>query len=113
MEILKKKLTTDIKAEEVWLDILKIRKENPLIHNITNYVAMNITANALLALGASPVMAHAKNEVKDMVRIAKALIINIGTLSDPWIESMKEAFRYTEQKYQGGFFISKGRGNTV
>ena len=51
----------------MWDDIEKIRTESPLIHNITNYVVMNTTANALLALGASPVMAHASEEVEDMV----------------------------------------------
>ena len=59
-----------------------------MVHNITNYVVMNNTANALLALGASPVMAHAEPEVADMVGIAGALVINIGTLSDAWISAM-------------------------
>ncbi len=68
--------------------LTKIRSEKPLVHNITNYVVMNFTANTLLAMGASPVMAHAKNEVEEMVALAKALVINIGTLSDPWIEAM-------------------------
>lgn len=69
----------------------KIREEKPLIHNITNYVVMNFTANVLLSLGASPVMAHAENEVEDMAAFAKALVINIGTLSDPWIDAMVKA----------------------
>ena len=72
-------------------DIQKIRAEAPLIHNITNYVVMNVTANALLAVGASPVMAHAPEEVEEMVSIAKALVINLGTLSMPWINSMIKA----------------------
>jgi hydroxyethylthiazole kinase len=72
----------------IWNDIEQIRKKSPLVHNITNYVVMNNTANALLALGASPVMAHAEAEVCDMVNIANALVINIGTLSDPWIRAM-------------------------
>jgi len=75
-------------------DILeKIRREHPLVHNITNYVVMNFTANALLALGASPVMAHAVEEVEEMVGLASALVINIGTLSQPWIDSMARAAR--------------------
>ncbi|RKE01992.1 hydroxyethylthiazole kinase [Marinifilum flexuosum] len=65
-----------------------IRKNSPLVHNITNYVVMNNTANALLAIGASPVMAHAQEEVKDMVGIASALVLNMGTLSKEWVESM-------------------------
>lgn len=75
----------------IWKDINAIRQKSPLVHNITNYVVMNNTANALLALGASPVMAHAEDEVSDMVNIAGALVINIGTLSDPWITSMFKA----------------------
>ena len=58
------------------------------IHNITNYVVMNETANAILALGALPVMAHAKDEVREMVGLAGALVLNIGTLSEDWIEAM-------------------------
>jgi hydroxyethylthiazole kinase len=65
-----------------------IRERRPLVHNITNYVVMNETANAILALGALPVMAHAKNEVREMVGFAGALVLNIGTLSDDWIEAM-------------------------
>lgn len=68
-----------------------VRAQRPLIHNITNYVVMNTTANALLALGASPVMAHAIEEVEEMVSIAGALVLNIGTLSTPWIEAMFRA----------------------
>jgi len=65
-----------------------IRERKPLVHNITNYVVMNETANATLALGALPVMAHAAEEVEEMAGIASALVLNIGTLSAPWIESM-------------------------
>ena len=65
-----------------------VRERRPLIHNITNYVVMNETANAILALGALPVMAHAKEEVAEMVGLAGALVLNIGTLSEHWIEPM-------------------------
>ena len=65
-----------------------LRERKPLIHNITNYVVMNETANAILALGALPVMAHAKNEVAEMAGLAGALVLNIGTLSEDWIEAM-------------------------
>ncbi len=80
-------------AQTLCRDLKKIRDEAPLVHNITNYVVMNTTANALLSLGASPVMAHAAEEVEAMVAIARALVINIGTLSKPWIESMHKAVR--------------------
>lgn len=68
-----------------------VRERRPLVHNITNYVVMNFTANALLACGASPVMAHAAEEVEEMVSLAGALVLNIGTLSPPWIEAMLKA----------------------
>src|SRR6476661_8410432 len=65
-----------------------LRERKPLIHQITNYVVMNETANATLALGALPVMAHAVEEVEEMASVAGALVLNIGTLSAPWIEAM-------------------------
>ena len=77
----------------VWRDVVRIRETAPLVHNITNYVVMNTTANALLAIGASPVMAHAIDEVEDMVRLAGALVINIGTLSAAWVDAMMRAGR--------------------
>ena len=70
-----------------------LRAQSPLVHNITNFVVMNFTANALLAIGASPVMAHAVEEVEDMVSIAGALVINIGTLSPQWVDGMKQAMK--------------------
>jgi hydroxyethylthiazole kinase len=79
------------RADRIWADIQRIRAEGPVIHNITNYVAMNTTANALLAIGASPVMAHAEEEVEEMTAIARSLVINIGTLSAPWIAAMFKA----------------------
>jgi hydroxyethylthiazole kinase len=78
-------------ASSIWLSIVEIRRKSPVVHNITNYVAMNNSANALLALGASPVMAHAEEEVEDMVNISGALVINIGTLSPHWIRAMFRA----------------------
>ncbi|HEJ84203.1 MAG TPA: hydroxyethylthiazole kinase [Desulfobacteraceae bacterium] len=65
-----------------------VRTKKPLIHNITNFVVMNYTANALLACGASPVMAHAPEEVEEMVSFAGALVLNIGTLSTSWVDAM-------------------------
>jgi hydroxyethylthiazole kinase len=65
-----------------------IRARKPLVHNITNYVVMNETANATLALGALPVMAHAGEEVEEMARLASALVLNIGTLSSHWVDAM-------------------------
>ena len=81
----------DRRADSIWADVERIRAEAPLVHNITNYVVMNLTANALLALGASPVMAHAQEEVAEMAALARSLVINIGTLSAPWIAAMFQA----------------------
>ena len=69
-------------------DLAAIRGRKPLVHQITNYVVMNETANATLAIGALPVMAHAPQEVEEMASAASALVLNIGTLSDEWIEAM-------------------------
>jgi hydroxyethylthiazole kinase len=71
------------------LDALRARR--PLVQNITNYVAMSISANVLLAIGASPAMVHAVEEVEDFVAICDALVVNIGTLSPPWVEGMRRA----------------------
>ncbi|WP_299029197.1 hydroxyethylthiazole kinase [uncultured Sulfitobacter sp.] len=68
-----------------------LRAQAPLVHCITNYVAMNIAANVTLAAGASPAMIHAPEEIADFAPIAGAVTINIGTLSAPWLESMKAA----------------------
>ena len=65
-----------------------MRDQTPLVHCITNYVAMNIAANVTLAAGASPAMIHAAEEVADFVQVAHALTINIGTLSTPWRDGM-------------------------
>jgi len=86
-------------SEKAAENIANVREKKPLIHNITNFVVMNYTANALLAMGASPVMAHAQNEVENMVSFAGALVLNIGTLTDDWIASMiKAGKRASKQK---------------
>src|SRR5947209_11146788 len=76
----------------------EVRERKPLVHQITNYVVMNETANATLALGALPVMAHAREEVEEMVAIAGALVLNIGTLSPHWVEAMLLAGRAANER---------------
>jgi hydroxyethylthiazole kinase len=71
----------------------RLRERKPLVHQITNYVVMNETANATLALGALPVMAHAREEVEEMAALAGALVLNIGTLSPHWVDAMTAAGR--------------------
>jgi hydroxyethylthiazole kinase len=75
-------------SDAVFSALEDLRARRPLVHNITNYVAMSVTANVLLALGASPAMVHAAEEVEDFVTISDALVINIGTLSPPWVKAM-------------------------
>ncbi|MCL6627245.1 MAG: hydroxyethylthiazole kinase [Alicyclobacillus shizuokensis] len=69
-----------------WLN--GVREARPLVHNITNWVVTNIVANALLAIGASPVMAYAREEVADMARLAGAVALNMGTLDTPVLDSI-------------------------
>ncbi|MDC0714621.1 hydroxyethylthiazole kinase [Stigmatella sp. ncwal1] len=85
-------------ADAIWKDVQAIRQQGPLVHNITNYVAMEFTANALLAIGASPVMAHTAEEVREIVAISQALVINLGTLSPVWIHSMREAMEEASRR---------------
>lgn len=78
-----------MELQEVAADLLaEIRKTAPLIHNITNFVVMNSSANILLAIGASPVMAHCRAEMEEMTALAGALVLNIGTIQEDWLESM-------------------------
>ena len=78
-------------AHELWQDVLAVRAQAPLVHNITNWVVINFNANVLLAMGASPVMAHACEEVADMAMIAQALVLNIGTLTADKVQAMRLA----------------------
>lgn len=100
-------------AKTIWADVQKLRAAAPLVHNITNYVVMNNTANALLASGASPVMAHAPEEVEEMVGIASALVINIGTLSREWIAAMELAMQAAAKKGIPIVFDPVGAGATA
>lgn len=78
----------DSRAAESLPVLRAVRARRPLIHNITNQVVMNFTANALLAIGASPAMVHAEEEVVGFVGLAQALVVNIGTLTMPALRSM-------------------------
>ena len=82
-----------IDSKELYQALTNIRNNSPLIHNITNMVVMNTTANMLLAVGASPLMAHAAEELNEIIAISSALVINIGTLD----KSMIQSFAYAQQ----------------
>ena len=77
--------------EAIWSLLVAMRERQPLVHNITNFVVMNNSANALLALGASPAMVHSLDEVEDFVAISQALVVNIGTLYSEQIAACKLA----------------------
>lgn len=93
-----------------WLQ--KVREQRPLVHNITNLVVTNIAANALLAIGASPVMAYARQEVADMARIAQGLSLNMGTLDEDVVESMLIAGRSANEAGVPVVFDPVGVGAT-
>ncbi|MGF1725373.1 hydroxyethylthiazole kinase [Photobacterium nomapromontoriensis] len=75
-----------------------VRQQKPLVVNVTNYVVMNNTANALLAIGASPIMAHSSDEMAEMMGFAGALVINIGTLDSVWTPRMAFAVEQANLK---------------
>lgn len=80
-------MTTDLTKTSTEL-FERMRATNPLVHCITNYVAMNYAANVLLAAGASPAMVHTPEESGEFAAIASALTVNIGTLSPNWQDGM-------------------------
>lgn len=86
-------MTATPQVPDPWQPLACLRATAPLVHNITNYVVMNNTANALLAIGASPAMVHAAEEVEEFTAISRALVVNIGTLSPPWVAAMRLAAR--------------------
>lgn len=97
----------------MWGAICAVRERSPLVLNITNFVVMNNTANALLAAGASPIMSHSSDEVEDMVALCAATVINIGTLDAPFVESMKLALRKADQLGKPSVIDPVGAGATA
>ncbi|WML39434.1 hydroxyethylthiazole kinase [Neobacillus sp. OS1-2] len=89
-----------------------VREVNPLVHNMTNVVVTNFTANGLLALGASPVMANAKEEAADMAKIASSLVLNIGTLNPQTVETMILAGKAANEHGVPVIFDPVGAGAT-
>jgi hydroxyethylthiazole kinase len=71
--------------------LTKVRAAKPVVHHLTNWVTIYDCANVVKVLGASPVMAHAPEEVADMVQLAGSLVLNIGTLTVQMVEAMKLA----------------------
>ncbi len=73
---------------DVFSALKLVRLNKPLVHHITNWVSINDCAQATRSVGALPVMAHASEEVEEMVSLAGALVLNIGTLTSELVESM-------------------------
>lgn len=78
-------------TEQIAAALARVREQQPLVHHITNFVTMNDVANVTLAVGASPVMAHAVEEVAEVTASARALCLNLGTPSPERIEAMRLA----------------------
>ena len=92
---LKTGMNTKLKTYDL---LQKVRRESPVVHHLTNWVTIYDCAQIVKTLGASPVMAHAPEEVADMTRIASALVLNIGTLTVDFVEAMKTAAASANQK---------------
>lgn len=101
-----------IDVSGIWADLQAIRGGAPLVHNVTNWVVMDVTANALLALGASPVMAHALDEVEEMAALAGAVVLNMGTLDQAWIASMTATLAAARKHGKPVVFDPVGAGAT-
>ena len=99
-----------VKNQRLEKTLQRLRERTPLVHNITNYVVMNNTANALLAVGASPVMAHAMEEVQEITTIASSVVINMGTLSPKWVDAMERAMKVARELGKPVVFDPVGAG---
>jgi hydroxyethylthiazole kinase len=76
----------------------RVRQQKPVVHHLTNWVTIYDCAQVVKTLGASPVMAHAPQEVAEMAQIASALVLNIGTLTDEFVAAMKIAAQSANMK---------------
>ena len=101
-----------ITSKTVFNNLQLLREKSPVIHSITNFVAMPTTANILLAIGASPVMAHAPEELAEILNIVNALNINIGTLDESWCQSIEQAQQLAQQNQIPVVFDPAGCGAT-
>ncbi len=83
---------------DIYSILEKVRKDKPLVHHLTNWVTIYDCANVVKVFGAAPVMAHAAEEVEEMAGLSSALVLNIGTLTPDFIESMKRAAKAANKK---------------
>ena len=96
--------------EQINALISRIRDEKPLILNITNAVTMDFIANGLLSLGASPIMSQAEEELDDLIRISSAVVINIGTLNESFIQLATRTMQIANQLDKPIIFDPVGAG---
>ena len=78
-------------AEKIWASVEAIRAKRPFVLSVTNNVVTNLTANVLLALGASPAMTHAAPDAAELAAVAGAVVLNMGTPQQAYVESMQAA----------------------
>lgn len=102
-----------LNTQQFIADCEAVRSKSPLVHNITNYVAMNIAANGLLAIGASPLMSFYEEEMDEIVKIASALVINIGCLDSNEIAGMKAAAEAADKYVKPWVLDPVGAGASV
>ena len=90
-------MTMDEEKAGIARILREVRDKKPLVHCITNYVTVNDCANALLAIGAAPVMADDIGEAVDIAALANAVVINIGTLNARTVQSMFAAAKKADE----------------
>ena len=83
--------------EKMPIALKRIKEKKPLTHCITNYVTVNDCANAILAIGATPIMAEDLRELESIVNISSGLVINIGTIN---VQSMPRIYQLGKKEYQ-------------
>jgi len=91
-------MASGIDGESLAALLAQVRAKQPLVHHLTNYVTVNDCANVTLCIGASPVMAHALEEVADMASMAEALVLNIGTLDPGQVKAMLAAGKRANER---------------
>jgi hydroxyethylthiazole kinase len=99
-------------AEKAASALLSLRRKRPLVHHITNWVTISECASITRSLGALPVMAHAEEEVEEMVGIAGALVLNIGTLTPPLVRAMIKAGKHANRNGTPVILDAVGAGAT-
>lgn len=106
-------LSRNYSTNLAYQNLSQIKTVKPVIHNISNLVTMSTVANVLLAIGASPIMAHATEELNDIINLAQALVVNIGTLDKHWVKSIEKAQSYALTKKIPIIFDPVGAGATI